>query len=116
MTLREITFPELTAKNAKGELFGLVEWLLESMVKLTDTSEGCDMIALLAPKLLALKGPVQAKKTMRLTEGQLEKLRDCSRPQGMVAMENLLAVSGYLKALHTATIVEEKPSASEMPA
>jgi hypothetical protein len=115
MSLREITFPEPTTKNANG-LWGLAEWLLESMSRLTNSAEDCDVVAIVAPKLIAIKGPEQGGKKVRVTETQHEKLREVARPLGTIAFENIVAVSGYLKALHMAAVVSDEPEkATDVP-
>lgn len=111
--LREITFPEPVTKNAKGDPWGLVEWLLESMTRLTGTAEDCDIVAIVAPKLIAIKGAEQAGKKIRLTETQHEKIREAARPQGTLSLENIVPVSVYLKALHLAAVVSETTEKKE---
>lgn len=110
MAEREVTIPEPTTLNAAGVRWGLIEWVLESMTQLADTYEGYDIISQVVPKLLPLKGPEQGGKKFIVTQSQLDKLIEVSRPrQGTtIAAENLLAVAGYLQALRTAKVIEEK--------
>ena len=117
MTLREVTIPEPTTLDRNGRKWGLIEWLLESMGDLANTAEGHDVITQVYPIVYPLKGEEQGGKTFTVTQGQLEKLQECSRitNKGMVAMENLLAVSGYLQALRMAKYVDEKKPVETKP-
>ena len=74
------------------------------------------MVAIIAPKLIAIKGAEQAGKKLRLTEDQHEKLRNVARPIGTLAIDNIVPVSGYLKALHMAAVVSESQLADDIQA
>jgi len=109
--MREITIPKPVIAGDNGTVWGLAEWILDSLSnpkhQILSTVEGCDLVTLIASVLTPVLGKTQEGVKFRVTEEQFAILKNVCQPQSNVSYQIILEVSKMLRGLWSSPLVSE---------